>query len=230
MIRAYTSIDDAWQALRDYLGERFCAEFMSFRAACKYSEQEASRLGSRFYPESDAYLYELTHFHFSGFKDGFFHALLTYAREAGIESLADIGCGVALDAQALLQMGFDVVLFDIPSPSTAYAEWRLRRDLGVHSPVSPIDALQPSADRLAYLVDVLEHTPQPGPLLTSIARAYDHICLNLFPHSSAPQIAVDLHYPTNHRTLLPILDATHQLVLAAPSAETVTLIWRRRHA
>jgi len=228
MNKAYAHIDIAWDRLREYLSGRFDNTLTDFQSSCLFSEQEARRWGDDFYSKSDAYLYELTHFHFSSFKDAFFDMLIDYACAHRIRTLADVGCGVGLDGQALSSIGFEVSFFDLPSSSTDYLCWRLDRDINRRVEVRGLASIRESQADLAYMVDVLEHTPTPGPILRDLCATFRHICLNLFPHSRKNSIAVDLHYPLDHWSLLPILDESHSVEQVAVSGDTVAMIWRRR--
>src|SRR5919198_1316191 len=130
MLRAYPDIDTAWARLATYLGERFQPELTDFETLRRYLDQEWRQLTPRFYEHSIGYLYDLTHFHYMGIKDGFYDFLLQFAGEQGITELADVGCGIGLDVQALLRAGYKVHGYDLDNPSLAYGRWRLDRDLG----------------------------------------------------------------------------------------------------
>ncbi|MCT9934598.1 hypothetical protein N5079_30770 [Planotetraspora sp. A-T 1434] len=102
-VRAYPDIQMAGRRLAAYLGEHFDPTLTDFERLRRFLNQEWARLHPHFYERSIGYLYDLTWFHYMDAKDGFFRTLLDFADEHGLSRIADIGCGVALDAQALLQ-------------------------------------------------------------------------------------------------------------------------------
>lgn len=229
MDKAYSNISSAWDALEEYLGENFKPTLTDFNECCEYSNKEISRFGDLFYKRSDVYLYELTHFHFSGFKDNLFNNMISYVNDNKLIKIADVGCGVGLDGQSLISKGFDVTFFDIPSQSTKYLRWRLEKHIGKQYYVYDIVDIQEYQFDLIYLVDVLEHAYNPSQLLNDVCIAANHICLNLFPHSRDLHIPVELHYPLNHWKLLPIISNTHHLMQVGISGETVFTIWKRNN-
>jgi hypothetical protein len=226
--RAYPSIDEAWGRLRDHLGPDFDPSLKDYAACCEHTDAEFRRLGPRFYEESTGYLYDLTHFHFMACKEGFFGPLTEFARAHGLRRLADFGCGAGLDGQMLLQQGLAVEFHDIPSPSTRYLAWRLRRDQGMDVTVrGPLEAGAAPYD-LAYAMDVVEHVPSPVPFLRHLFCSARYVCVNLFGHDSGPGAADDMHYPLNHWALLPQLSEWGTVVQVGVSGDTVVTLWRSR--
>jgi hypothetical protein len=228
MLRAYQSIETAWDRLSSYLGDRFDDRLKDFGEACAYSEREAEHWRADFYQKSNAYLYELTHFHFSGFKDAFFELMASYAADHGIKRLADIGCGVGLDGQALLQRGFQVDFYDLGGPANEYLAWRLKRELAAETKVRPIGRAENASHELAYLADVVEHADDPLALLGWAGAQSEHLALNLFPHERRARAGFEMHYPLDHEAIHGVLDATHRLMRCAICGDTVAQIWRRR--
>lgn len=226
-IRAYPSIQVAWDRLREHQSDQFDASLVDFARCCDYVESEFARQGRDFYTTSTGYLYELTHFHFSSYKDAFFDVLLAAADEFGLRTVADAGCGIGLDAQALAATGLDVTLYDLPSPSTAYATWRIARDV-VGASFRPMDRLGERQHGLVYAVDVLEHVPDPVPFIPWLFAAGRFVCVNLFAHSSARWDGQDMHYPLNHHLLLPEFARWGEPVELRVSGDTVTTLWRGR--
>lgn len=161
MLRAYPDIDTAWARLAVYLGDRFQPELTDFETLRGYLDREWRQLTPRFYERSVGYLYDLTHFHYMGVKDDFFDFLLQFANEQAITDLADIGCGIGLDTQALLQTGYQVHGYDLDNPSLAYGRWRFGHDLGTDTQLQTVDQLTGRRHQLAYAVDVLGHTDDP---------------------------------------------------------------------
>jgi SAM-dependent methyltransferase len=223
--RAYENIDEAWVRLRQFLGNEFDGALIDYGACCLHSETEFRRLGDHFYTRSKAYLYELTHFHFMPCKDDFFLPLIRFARGHDLRRLADLGCGVGLDAQMLMRQGFSVDCFDFPSPCTEYLAWRFTRDVG---PVRIREFFAPVSFRfdLSYAMDVLEHTPDPVSFARYMFRTARYVCFNLFPHDRGERALHDMHYPLDHWKLLPILREFGTLLEVGISGATIVTIWQ----
>lgn len=228
-IRAYPDIDTAWTRLREFAGESFRAELTDYGACCSFVEEEFARYGpADFYTRSVGYLYELTHFHFMPHKDVFFDMVIRFATEHGLEDIGDIGCGIGLDAQALIGSGVKVALYDLPSPSLDYARWRLEADVGLAGVVRPLGVLGDEHHDLIYAVDVLEHIPDPAAQLPQLFRAADFVAVNLFPHDLGPWDGRDMHYPLDHWRLLPEFSRHGDLMEVATAGETICTLWRSR--
>jgi SAM-dependent methyltransferase len=227
--RAYPDIAAAWTRLEEFLGASFRPELTDYEACCAYVEEEFARLGAEdFYSQSTGYLYDLTHFHFMAHKDRFFDLVARLTRTQGLRDLGDVGCGVGLDAQALMADGNDVTAYDIPSPSLDYARWRLAADTGAGNVVRPLDALGDRRHDLVYAVDVLEHVPDPAALVPRLFESGRFVAVNLFPHDPEPWDGRDMHYPLDHTRLLPELARHGELVELAVAGETVSALWRGR--
>ena len=133
-----------------------------------------------------------------------------------------------LDAQALINYGFNVDCYDTQTLCSEYLKWRIYRDLRQQIDVRDIYAPEISRYDLVYSVDVIEHAMDPSALLRALQTAGDYICINLFTHSVDAHVSEGLHYPLNHWELFPIMDETHQLIQVASSAETVVTLWKSR--
>lgn len=227
MLRAYPDIDTAWACLAAYLGDRFQPELTDFAVLRNHLDQEWRQLSPRFYEHSVGYLYDLTHFHYMGVKDGFFEFLLQFADEHHITDLADIGCGIGLDTQALIKAGYEVRGYDLDNPSLAYGRWRLDHDLGVGTRLQPMDALAGQRHQLAYAVDVIGHTDAPSRLATTVFAVADHVCVNLGPHDARHRHGpADLHPSLDHQRILTTLARHGDLIRLAAVGQTVVTLWR----
>lgn len=89
-VRAYRSIDVAWQRLAEFLGGDYDSSLTDYHVCCEYVEAEFARLRKSFYHRSVGYLYELTHFHFSSYKDPFFDVVEAAMSGLGLSSVADV--------------------------------------------------------------------------------------------------------------------------------------------
>lgn len=228
-LRAYPDINTAWKRLHEFVGDSFKAELTDYSSCCSFVEEEFARHGpAEFYTRSRGYLYELTHFHFMPHKDAFFDMVVRFATEHGLGDIGDVGCGIGLDAQALIGSGIKVALYDLPSPSLDYAQWRLEADEGLTEVVRPLEALDDHHHELIYAVDVLEHIPDPAAELPRLFEAADFIAVNLFPHDDGPWDGRDMHYPLDHWRLLPEFSRHGDLMEVATAGETVCTLWRSR--
>lgn len=226
-MRAYADISTAWQRLATYLGTGFRPELTDFTALRAFLDAEWTHLGAAFYGQSVGYLYDLTHFHYMGVKDPFFSFLLEFAHEHGITDIADVGCGVALDTQALLQAGLDVHGYDLDNPCLDYARWRLNRDLDAAHRIHTLDHLLGERHEMAYAVDVLGHADDPPNLIELLFTAADYVCLNLAPHDPDHRYGpADLHPVLDHERVLADLSKHGDLVRLGTQPPNVLTVWR----
>lgn len=226
-MRAYADIETAWQRLEDYLGAQFSSELTDFATLRKFLDAEWERLDNYFYEQSIGYLYDLTHFHYMPVKDPFFEFLLTFVRDHGITDLADVGCGIALDAQALLQTGLDVHGYDLDNPCLDYARWRLQHDLDAADRVRTLDDLTNRHHQLVYAVDVIGHAHHPSSLIAILFSAADYVCLNLKPHDPRHRYGTaDLHPALDHERTLADLSKHGDLIRLGAQPPNVVTLWR----
>lgn len=226
-VRAYPDIATAWDRLREHCGPSFDESLTEFGACCQAVDVEFSHRGPDFYANSVSYLYELTHFHFSTFKDAFFDVVLRATADLGLVSIGDVGCGVGLDAQALATGGSRMTLYDFAGPSTRYAAWRFERD-SQPCDIRSISSLGQERHDLVYAVDVLEHLPDPLPFVERLFLAGRFVCVNYFGHSADAWDGHDMHFPLNHRRLVPEFARHGELIELGVSGATVTALWRGR--
>jgi hypothetical protein len=227
-LRAYPVIDTAWERLAAFLGESFDPRYTDYYTCCGFVEEEFRRLGARFYEANVGYLYELTHFHFSPYKDGVQQVLLESAARYGWRDFADVGAGIGLDAQALAAIGFEMTLYDIEGRPLQYARWRLAHDDFRGCGVRAVQDLGRTAHDCVYAVDTLEHVAEPHTLIDAMFRAGRFVCVNVFDHSTQEWDGVDMHYPQDHHDLLGHLSDRGRLRRVARSGETHVLLWERR--
>jgi hypothetical protein len=225
--RAYPWLATAWERLAAYLGDRFDPALTDFEVLRRFLDQEWARLGSRFYESSLGYLYDLTFFHYMDAKDAFFHLVTRFAEAHRITRVADIGCGIALDAQALIQAGYEVDGYDLENPSLAYARWRLDRDLPGSSRVWPITQLPGRRYPFAYAVDVIGHASDPLALIELMLSCADHVAINLPPHDPRHRHGpADLHPSLDHSRILPTVQKRATLITVVPCGHGVVTLWR----
>lgn len=227
--RAYPSLADAWARLAAYLGGRFDPRLTEFDVLRRFLDREWAQLGPSFYRQSIGYLYDLTFFHYMDAKDPFFRLVTEFAGSNGITSMADIGCGTALDAQSLLQAGYEVDGFDLENPSLSYARWRLDQDLPGAGRILPIGQLPGRRYQLAYAVDVIGHADDPLALIGLMTAHAEHVAINLPPHDSRHRCGpADLHPSLDHARVLPVLQEQAELLILAPAGRGVVTVCRSR--
>ncbi len=229
MNTAYKTIEIVWNKLKEYLGDDFQENLTNYHTCCDYCDKEFNKLGvESFYKKGKSYLYDLTHFHFSSYKKEFFSVVLNVINEFNLTNIADFGCGIGLDGQALLQKGHKIDFFDFTSPASKFLEWRIMKDLALKVSVnSPYHFIEKKYD-LIYAVDVLEHIQQPDKFIEIMFSNSKYICLNLFPHSMGKQNANDMHFPQNHRVVIPKLSSVGELIQVANSGETIVMLYKSK--
>jgi hypothetical protein len=226
--RAYPSIEQAWQRLAEFLGDGFDARLTDPKNFETLVESEFDKYGQKFYTLGTGYLYELTHFHYTSHKDAFFQMVRGAVRRFGLSDVADVGCGVGLDAQALCETGARLALYDFPSISREYAAWRIARDSGGHFCVSDLDDLGKVRHSMVYAVDVLEHCAAPFEFLDRLFEVGQWVCFNIFPHDGERWDGKDMHFPQDHNSLLPFCSQRGELYQVAGTGDTVAMLWRSR--
>jgi SAM-dependent methyltransferase len=225
--RAYPDLTAAWDRLTAYLGDQFDPRLTDFGTLRRFLDQEWARLGHRFYESSLGYLYDLTFFHYMEAKNAFFQLATSFAEAESITHVADVGCGIALDAQALIQAGYDVDGYDLDNPSLAYARWRYRQDIPGDHCVRPVSELPSHSYQLAYAVDVVGHSSDPAALIGLMLSVADHVAFNLPPHDPRHRYgSADLHPALDHTRILPGIQERATLIVAAASEQNVITIWR----
>lgn len=225
-VRAYPSIDQAWQRLAEFLGETFDASLTDPKNFEALVEAEFDQYGQEFYTHGTGYLYELTHFHYTPHKDAFFGLVRGALGRFHLHDVADVGCGVGLDAQALQGTGLTLALYDFPSISRDYANWRLARDSDSDFSVKDLEDLGKTRHDLAFAVDVLEHSDAPLDLLSRLFDAGQWVCFNVFPHDTEAWDGEDMHFPLDHHDLLPFCSRRGDLHQVVASGDTVAMLWR----
>jgi SAM-dependent methyltransferase len=169
--------------LVDYLGDRFIPYYDSSRALADAWEHAAPRTAeqiSRFYRDTDAYLYNQVIWHASGNRPHYVKAALPIlARHLGTLIL-DYGCGIGEDVLALHRAGHQVIGCDLPSPPTDFLAWRAARQ-GYLQPAFHPDTL-PGLDApiILWIMDALDHIADLDAALGHLVPHADLlICENL---------------------------------------------------
>lgn len=226
-LRAYPDLGTAWVRLATYLGKDFDPALTDFERLRKFLDREWSDLHPNFYESSVGYLYDLTHFHFTDAKTVFFRTLAEVVAEHRLTRIADVGCGIALDVQALLQADYDVHGYDLDNPSLRYGRWRLARDLGAAHRLYHIEELEAARHELVYAVDVLGHAISPGELISRLMHAGEYVIVNLQAHTNDPRFgAGDLHPRLDHATVLPYFQELGTLIRLAGDGDSIVTVWR----
>jgi SAM-dependent methyltransferase len=159
-------VAEAWDRLHG-AGERFNKEWHASVGGS--ADPEKIR---EFYNMTDTELFELIEWHAA---DAIHYRTLTVrdmaSRQPG-RSYLDYGSGIGSDAVAFSDAGFDVTLADVSDVLLGFAAFRCRKR-GVH--VRTLDlktqSLPEDAFDAAICFDVLEHIPDPLPVVRRIAAS-----------------------------------------------------------
>jgi SAM-dependent methyltransferase len=157
---------DAWDRLRG-AGDRFRDEWVQTVGDSKDAEQIR-----QFYNRSDTELFELIEWHAT---DPIHYRTLIIRDLASARpgrTYLDYGSGIGSDAVAFAEAGFDITVADISDILLGFAEFRCRKR---GAKVRKIDLKTEGlpADRFDVTVcfDVLEHVPDPLPVVRRIRNA-----------------------------------------------------------
>ncbi|MCK9872387.1 class I SAM-dependent methyltransferase [Nocardiopsis dassonvillei] len=219
--------ETAWCRLSQYLGEDFQPRLLDFDELRRYLDREWYDLGPDFYTHSQGYLYDLTHFHYMEAKRTFLHALRAFADHHRLTAIADVGCGIGLDAQALLNAGYDVHAYDLDNPSLAYARWRFDKDVGADERLHGLPEFPQHDYDLVYAADVVGHSSDPDTTIVTLFQAGRYVCVTLPPHNSRHRYGpVDLHPQLDHGRVLPLMQRHGELVQIESTPGSTISFWR----
>lgn len=217
----------AWTRLSQYLGDKFQPRLLDFDELRRYLDQEWYDLGPSFYTRSQGYLYDLTHFHYMEAKRTFFHSLRSFADHHQTTRIADVGCGIGLDAQVLLRFGYDVHAYDLDNPSLAYARWRFERDVGTAERIHALTEFPQHDYDLVYAVDVIGHSSDPDATLVELFQIGRYVCVTLPPHDDRHLYgSADLHPQLDHEQVLPLMQRLGELVRLESTPGSTISFWR----
>ncbi|MEU0240924.1 class I SAM-dependent methyltransferase [Nocardiopsis sp. NPDC006198] len=219
--------ETAWCRLSQYLGEAFQPRLLDFDELRRHLDREWCDLGPNFYTHSQGYLYDLTHFHYMQAKRTFLHALRAFADHHRLTTIADVGCGIGLDAQALLNTGYDVHAYDLDNPSLAYARWRFDLDMGAGERVHDLAEFPGRAYDLVYAADVIGHSSAPDTTIVALFHAGRYVCVTLPPHDDRHRYGLaDLHPQLDHEHVLPLMQRHGELVRLESTPGSTISFWR----
>jgi SAM-dependent methyltransferase len=160
------SVPEAWDRLRG-AGDRFRHEWVT-----SIGDSADSEKIQQFYNQSDTELFELIEWHAS---DPIHYRTLIIrdlALERSGRAYLDYGSGIGSDAVAFAEAGFAVTVADISDILLGFAEFRCRkrgatvRKIDLKTQTLPIDTFD-----VAVCFDVLEHIPEPLPVVRRIRSA-----------------------------------------------------------
>jgi SAM-dependent methyltransferase len=159
-------VGQAWDRLRG-AGERFRQEWLN--TVVNPADPAAV---TQFYNRSDTELFELIEWHAV---DPIHYRTLIVRdlalQQAGRMSL-DYGSGIGSDALVFVEAGFDVTLADVSDILLGFAAFRCRkrgarvRTIDLKSQALPCDSFD-----VVLCLDVLEHIPEPLPVVRNIRNA-----------------------------------------------------------
>lgn len=157
--------------LAAFLGESYQPYVDSSRALAeewdRADPQTAAEVAA-FFQTSTSYLYNLTVWEASGNRPAYVDAALPHLCAHRVRTVLDIGSGIGSDALALSDRGYSVTTCDFDSPSTRFCDHRASVPI---SRVAPADlGLAHAADAL-WIIDTLDHLPNPGRTLDRVLPA-----------------------------------------------------------
>lgn len=160
------SVEEAWRRLHG-AGDRFREEW-----ANTIGNPTDATTVTEFYNRSDTELFELIEWHASDPIHYRTLILRDLALDRSGRRYLDYGSGIGSDALVFANAGFDVTIADISDCLLAFAAFRLRRrGLGVRTLDLKQEQLPENAFEVVLCLDVLEHIPDPLPIVRKIRRA-----------------------------------------------------------
>lgn len=153
--------------LKDYFGKCYIPYFDSSWALANqwYSQNPSTEKEIiNFYKTTPYYIYNSFIFSRSGDKISHIKSLNSIFTKYDIKSVLDYGCGIGLDGEEFLNLGFEVHFADFISPSIDFLKWRLnknkyKKNAYVHD-IEKIKSQDINVD-LIWSVDVIEHMLNP---------------------------------------------------------------------
>jgi SAM-dependent methyltransferase len=159
-------VAEAWDRLRG-AGERFNKEWHA--SVGESADPEKIR---EFYNMTDTELFELIEWHAA---DAIHYRTLTVrdvARRQRGRNYLDYGSGIGSDAVAFAEAGFDITLADVSDVLLGFAAFRCRkRGASVRTLDLKKQSLPENTFDAAICFDVLEHIPDPLPVVRRIAAS-----------------------------------------------------------
>ncbi len=129
---------------------------------------------SRFYEQTDAYLYDLTWWHALADDDSALAQVEALEAALGYRSreVLDFGSGIGSLGLLMSRHGLDVTLAEVNATLNDYARWRFdRRGLPARFLDAGSEELPENAFDFVSAVDVLEHLPDPQSALLMLSAA-----------------------------------------------------------
>lgn len=167
--------------LAEYVGR----EETLVRERCEYAAWELAWLWPQyagdptsFYTGTDLYIYDLTEYQQRLREAGLWPWVRRIFEARGWRTLLDYGGGIGQWSILAAEAGLEVTYYDLDGPTRDYALWRFaRRGLHIQAPTCEEEALGCEYDAVVVM-DVLEHLPDPAPLLDWLSRHTRYIFAN----------------------------------------------------
>jgi SAM-dependent methyltransferase len=160
--------------LEQFLGDKFESGLdSSWRLAKEWNEspRQTRQEVEEFYRRTPWYAYNLVLWEASGQRRQYVTEARDILEEWGTESVLDLGAGVGTDAVQFLEMGLDTTACEYSNESSRFMAWRATQRALPIQIISPDDpALEGVGADLVWAMDVIEHLPDPGSVLSKVLR------------------------------------------------------------
>jgi len=177
------------QELAEYLGDAFNPKLLTGSDALVMNEFRRYHSAEEFYKRNTIYLYHLTVFGQSAWKQPFYQFVREVSQPCEV---LDYGCGVGMDGLALAEYGYAPVFADYDSKCTEYLRWRLKRR-GMDTPVYDVEKDAIPRFPLVVSFDVVEHVEDQWTFLQRLAALGKTVVVNLTDRLPLH----GLHYPVD---------------------------------
>jgi SAM-dependent methyltransferase len=204
------------QELAEYLGDAYDPSLLTGNDALVMDEFRRYHSAEEFYKRNTIYLYHLTVFGQSDWKQPFYQ----FVREVSQPCrMLDYGCGIGADGLALAESGYIPAFADYESKCTDYLKWRLKRRELV---TTVYDIEKDNIPRFPLVVsfDVIEHAEEQWSFLCRLAELGRVVVVNL---TKRPPLR-GLHFPVDAAGLEARIGSEYQILSAKTYNEIVRVV------
>jgi len=175
LIAGFTGTDP--EIVWDRMSKEFAHPGSTVAEAWRLANPQAADEITRFYQETDSYIYDLSADHSRVRRRPVEDAILErIARHGERLTILVYGDGIGTDSLKISRQGHAVTYFDLPGKSSSFARYRFEQEVPKPSHTAPVavfrkDEIPAGAFDVVVCVEVLEHVPDPPGVMREIARA-----------------------------------------------------------